>query len=375
MIDTQVYGTCIDQVCAPSPPSVRTTGFQKTKSYSLYGEGTYSLTDTTRLTLGLRYTSDQKSLTGIMTPLPGLPNSFPAFPPTITTYPGQEINGVPGIDTDVTFDKLTWRIVLAQDLSDDVHAYASYNRGFKSGGFNPISFTNPASRPEVLDAYEIGVKSELFDRMLRLNISGFYYEYKDIQLRSSAPPAPPGGTILYNAASAHIKGVDVDFEFAPVRGLMINGGMEYLDAKYHDFPGGVCTVPIPVGTNGPGLGGTVTVLCDLAGARLPQAPKFSYSIGVTYSVDTDMGRFDFNANDGYKSTFVWEPDNRLKQKGYHLINASITWAPNGSPFSLQAFGRNLAGKYYFTSGASAGGTDGYLPGAPRTYGLKARVQF
>ena len=371
MILTDVYGTCVGAVCDPNPrlAPLRTTGFQKTKSYSVYGEGTYDLTDTTRLTLGLRYTSDRKELDGTLVPLPGRPNSIPALPPSVAPSP----HGV--IDTEVTFDKLTWRVVLAQDLSDDVHAYASYNRGFKSGGYNPISFTNPPSRPEVLDAYEVGVKSELFDRMLRLNVSGFYYDYKDIQLRTTAPPAPAGGSILLNAASAHIKGVDVDFEFAPVRGLMINGGLEYLDAKYHEFPNGTCTVARPVVG---GIGGTITLppaQCTLDGYRLPQAPKFSYSIGVTYSVDTGIGTFDFNANDGYKSTFVWEPDNRLKQKGYHLINASVTWTPEDSPFSLQLYGRNLGGVYYFTSAANAGGNDGHLPGAPRTYGVKARYQF
>lgn len=365
MIQTDVYGTCVGTVCDTNPRLIpsRTTGFQKTKSISAYAEGTYSFTDSTRVTLGLRYTSDRKQLEGTLVALAGRPNSIPAFPPSVVQSP----NGV--IDTDVKFDKLTWRAVLAQDLTDEIHAYASYNRGFKSGGFNPISFTNPASRPEVLDAFELGVKSELFDRMLRLNVAGFYYDYKDIQLRTSAPPAPPGGTILYNAASAHIKGVDVDFEFAPVRGLLINGGLELLDAKYADFPGAVCTVPSPTGF------GTASTLCDLSGERLPQAPKFSYSLGATYSLDTGVGKFDFNANDGYKSTFAWEPDNRLKQKGYHVINASITWTPGKGGFSLQAYGRNLGGKYYFTSGANGGGNDGYIPAAPRTYGVKARYQF
>jgi iron complex outermembrane receptor protein len=117
-------------------------------------------------------------------PLAGYPDSIPAFPAGTVTTPAQG-----GIATDVTFNKLTWKAVLAQDLSDRIHAYASYNRGFKSGGFNPTSFTNPASKPEVLDAFEVGVKSELFDRKLRLNLSGFYYDYKGIQLRSTAPPA------------------------------------------------------------------------------------------------------------------------------------------------------------------------------------------
>lgn len=374
MIQTDVYAYCVNNVCPPPTPA-RTNGFQKTKSYSAYGDATYSVTPSTRITLGLRYTSDEKSLTGTVAPLAGLPNSVPAFPPSVVTRPGQPFPGFPnGIDTDVTFGKLTYRAVLAQDFTPDVHAFASYNRGFKSGGYNPISFTNPPSRPEVLDAFEVGLKTELFDRLVRFNVSAFYYDYKDIQLRSTAPPAPPGGSLLINAASAHIKGIDSDFLIAPARGLTINGGFVILDAKYSSFPGGTCTTPRVIG--GPVVGGFASAPCDLSGRKLPSAPNFSYTLGITYSFDTAIGRFEANANDGYKSKYFWEPDNRITQNSYHLINASLTWTLNDPRFSLQLFGRNLGGVYYFAGAAEGtGGNDVHLPGAPRTYGVKARFNF
>src|SRR3546814_14927556 len=84
------------------------------------------------------------------------------------TQPGQPFSGFPnGIDTDVTFNKLTYRAIIAQDVAEDVNVYASYNRGFKSGGFNPVAFTNPATKPEVLDALEFGFKSRTADRLLQ----------------------------------------------------------------------------------------------------------------------------------------------------------------------------------------------------------------
>lgn len=365
MIQTQVYGTCVGTACT-TPVPTQTNGFQDTKSYSAYAEGTYDLTESTHLTLGIRYTSDHKTLDGTSRPLPGFPNS-PSVPPgTVLSTPNT-------IDTSVTFNKLTYKAVLAQDITDDIHAYASLNRGFKSGGYNPTGFTNPASRPEVLDAYELGLKSELFGRALRLNASAFYYDYKDIQLRTTAPPAPPGGTILFNAAAAHIKGIDVDFVIVPTRGLTFTGGFEILDAQYTRFPAGICTTPRPIG--GAVLGGTASATCNLSGYRLPQAPKFSFSLGLTYHVETPLGGFEFSASDGYKSKFAWESDNRLQQKSYHLINASLTWLPTDSQFSLQVFGRNLGSKYYFVSASNAGGNDGHIPGAPRTYGVRARYNF
>ena len=107
----------------------------------------------------------------------------------------------------------------------------------------------------------------------------------------------------------------------------------------------------------------------------PQSPKLSYSLGATYSFDTPIGKFEANANDGYRSTFAWEPDNRLKQHSFHLINASLTWTEPSGRVSLQGFARNLGGKYYFVSAANGAGNDVYVPGAPRTYGLKLRYHF
>src|SRR3546814_20169310 len=91
---------------------------------------------------------------------------------------------------------------------------------------------------------------------------------------------------------------------------------------------------------------------------------------------TELGLFEFNATDGYKSHVFWEPNNRLRQEGFHVVNASLTWKPLDSGFSLQVYGRNLTGSYYYTGGGDgAGGNDFGIPGAPRTYGVKARYQF
>ncbi|WCM25007.1 TonB-dependent receptor [Sphingomonas sp. QA11] len=373
-IISDVYGVCVGTVCV-APVPTRTDGIQRTKSYSGYADGTYEITPTTKVTLGLRYTSDNKTLDGLLTPLAGRPNSIPVLPSTTVTRPGQPFTGFPnGIDTDVTFGKVTYRAVLSQELASEVNLYASYNRGFKSGGFNPISFTNPASRPEVLDAFEIGFKSRTANHVLQVNASAFYYDYKDIQLRTTAPPAPPGGSLLYNAARAHIKGVDLDIVLAPAKGLTFTLAAELLDAKYSEFPGGICTTPRVV--TGTVLGGFTSAVCDLSGRQLPNAPKFSYVLGVNYEVDTNIGRLEFNASDGFKSHYFWEPENRLRQDAFHVVSAAVTWTPTNSRFSFQAFGRNLLNEYYLAgAGAGTGGNDVAGPAAPRTYGIKARYKF
>lgn len=374
-----IHGTCMGGVCSPAPLPTQTNGFANTRSYSGFADVTYSLTPATRITGGLRYTSDKKTFSGFVEPYAGLPNTPLALPASVVQHPGDPIPtavpGVfgPGIATDVTFNKLTYRAVLAQDFGPDIHAYASFNRGFKSGGFNPTNFTNPASRPEVLDSYEAGVKSELLDRALRLNLAVFHYDYQDVQVRSTAPPALPGSSLLVNAAKARVTGVDVDYVVAPLANLTIAGGAEYLDAAYVDFPAGICTQPAPIA--GASLGGVVATPCNLADRRLPSAPRFSYTLGVTYVIRTTAGSFATAVNDAYKSDFFWEPDNRLKQNGYHLVNAALTWTAKDPRYSVELFGRNLNGAYYVAGAAVTVRNDLYVPAPPRTYGVTVRYHY
>lgn len=373
-IQANVYGTCIGSICAGAPVPTRTNGFPLTRSYSGYADGSYNVTKTTKITLGIRYTSDNKSLTGNAVPLLGRPNTPAALPAATVLAPGLPFPGnATGIDTSITNAKLTFRAVLSQDLSDQIHSYASFNRGFRAGGFNPVGFTNPPSRPETLDAYEAGVKSDLFDHVLRVNIAGFYYDYSDIQLRSTAPPALPGSAILYNAASAHIKGIDVDAVLVPTRGLTISAGMEILHARFAKFPGGTCSFARVVTATV--LGGAGSTSCDLSGNRLPSAPDFSFSLGATYVIETSHGPVQLAISDGFKSRIYWEPDNRLTQKPYHLVNASAEWTSSDHHYGVQIFARNLTDTYYFVGASVTASDDVYAPGAPRTVGFTLKYRY
>jgi iron complex outermembrane receptor protein len=374
-IVNEVYSTCVGAVCAAAPVPLRTIADAKTRSYSAYGEGTYDITETTHLTLGLRYTSDRKTLSGTTEPFPGQPNTPAVLPATVVVRPGDPYPGNPaGIDTSSTFAKVTYRAVLAQDFTDDINGYISFNRGFKSGTYNTVAFNNPASRPELLDAYALGVKSRLFDRMVTLNVEGFMYDYTDIQLRSTAPPALPGTAILQNAGAAKVKGIDVDLVFSPTSNFTLNGNFEYLDAKYTSFPGGTCVSPRVIA--GPVLGGYIGTTCDLSGRRLIQSPEISFNIGFNYTLETGIGDITLAANDSYKSSYVFVADGSIKNDGYHLVNASVTWTSLDEKFDVQLFGKNLTDTYYYTGGAAGvAGNQLYSAGSPRTYGVQVGVHF
>jgi iron complex outermembrane recepter protein len=359
----------VGAVCAAAPVPTRLAAYPTTRSLSAYADGTYKVLEGTRLTLGVRYTDDKKGLSGVQMPLAGFPNSVAALPPTAVLHPGDPYTGNPaGIPTSIRFPKTTYRAILAQDFAKDVNAYLSLNRGFKSGEYNPGAFNNPPSRPETLDAIELGLKSQLLDRRLRLNAAVFNYDYKDMQLRSTAPPAPPGGFLQLNAANATVKGLDMDFSYRATSGLTLSGGFGYLDAKFKTFTGGTCFTPRPI--TAAVLGGVAAAACDLSGRAMPNAPRFSSSFGFKYSVDTAVGPLVFAANDQYRSDYPFVADGSLQNKAYHLVNASTTWTSPGNDFDVQVYAKNLGNKYYAT-GATGGivGSNIMYPGAPRTVGL------
>ncbi len=365
-----VFPSCFNGVCAPNPQAIRSHAEQLLNSYSGFGELTLHIGDATRLTGGLRYTHEDKDDSGgYRVPLPGYGAATPA-----TLASPNFFGDVGGAAPTASYSKVTYRAVLAHDFTPDVMAYASVNRGFKAGSFNLTAFANPVAQPEVLDAYEIGLKSTLFDHMLRLNLSGFYYDYKNIQLRTLAPPAPPGLAILYNAAEAHIKGIDADIVIAPSRHFTITGGAEFLDPRFTSFPGGTCTTPRVVTATV--LGGAASTPCDLSGYRLARAAKFTGNISATYRIPSPVGEFSLNANDYYNGGFFWDVDNRLRQAAYHRVNLTLGWTAPDEKFNAQLYVHNLNKPYYLLGVTTAsGGTDDYTPGEPRTYGAKVGFKF
>lgn len=350
---------------------------QKTKSYAAFAQATYPIRDDTRLTAGLRYTSETKQIAGQAALATGLVISTPASPGS----------GAPPLDPKATWNKLTYRVSLDHDFSNDVLGFASYNRGFKGGVYNLASFVNTPANPETVDAYEVGLKMMLLDRRLRFNVSAFYTDYKDIQLRTSVTSATGTFFIVYNAATARMKGVDVDFEAKASDRLTFNGGFELLDAHYRSFPSGVYAFPnpltaanLPVNCRAPAAfnpvpGGNTTLTCDLSGNRMIRSPKLTYTFGANYRMPLAGGAsLAFNANDQYNSGFFWDPEDRLRQNRYHNVSASMTYTAASGIWDVQLWGKNLTNAHI--DATSTGATsDTYSPGLPRTYGVQLGVHF
>jgi iron complex outermembrane receptor protein len=339
----------------------------ETHSYSGFAQGTYSIADATRLTLGARYTTDERRLSAArFLNVGGIPSNNQVGTPTLV---------VSDADHHVTYNKLTYQIGLDHKFGDRIMAYITQKRGFKSGDYNTSNPTQAPVAPEVLDATEVGLKSELFDQRVRLNASAFYYSFKDIQLaRQIFDPVLGIISQTVNAAKARQKGVDVDAIFAPHinRGrLDFRAGVEFLDAKYTSFPNGPISVP-----NGQPRGGNSTLPnlanptpTNLTGNRVIQAPKFSGNLTVDYFVPAGAGELGFTVNGYHNSGFFFEPDNRLSQPAFTLLNAQVTYNfGSNDRYQFRVFGTNLSdvARYAGLQGGSFG--DNVAPAPPRVIG-------
>lgn len=367
LVDQQQRGTAFGGVNAGSDLSSR----MRTKSYAAFAEMTYALTSTTHVTGGLRYTRDERVLTASQTPV--------GLTPGTPLYIGQTLAPM---TQSLNYGKFTYRVAIRQDITDSLNVYASYNRGFKSGLWALQSPTAPAVQPQFIDAYEVGLKSETFDRRLRLNLSAFHYDISDYQVRAAVGP---GATpTLLNAASVKVDGLDVAFEAAPAERLRIFGGFTLLKSRFSDFPFAPYTYPNPSActTSGspPGAvtgaptGGNRTCLGSAKGNDTPLAPKFAANLGASYTVPVGAGDVRISGLYNYNDGYFFEVDNRLRQAAYSLYNASIEYRPTAS-WGIELWGQNLTDETYHIQKLGSALGDLAVPAPPRTYGVSLKFDF
>ena len=322
---------------------------QRAESLAGYVQGTYALGASTNLTLGGRYTTEKRSAFDGTVDITLLP-AVVALPTTAAP------------DLEKTFNKFTFRASLDHRFSDEVLAYASFNRGFKSGGFNAGQPGTPAFSPEQLDAYEVGLKTDLADRRVRLNLAGFYYEYKDVQVQQ----LNTAGIIVINGARARVYGLDADLIVKITDGLRLTSGIGWISPKFKSFP--VCPISTP-------QGGTPTTFGSCAGNQLPLAAKFTGNIGLDYSAPVGNGSLSLGGNLYYSSGFFPESDNAYRQPKYAQLGANVRYEFNNGLW-IAAFGKNLTNKRVinFETTIPFGIHTGFFQ-APRTYGLSLGFKY
>jgi iron complex outermembrane receptor protein len=328
---------------------------QKTYSAAAYAQATTEIAPATNLTAGVRYTYERRTF---------------AISEALDDFTNAAIPGPAEESGEVSFNKVTYRLSVDHRFSSDVMGYASYNRGFKSGGFNDYLIAPTlAYAPETLDAFEIGAKTDLFERRAQLNVSLFDYEYKNIQ----AVEYPQGVQIIRNAAKARLYGVDVDAKAYLFGGLSLTLGGEYLHDRFTKFPDATIAMPLPGG-------GTAFTRGDVRGHRLGLAPDFTANLGIDYKLPPDLipaawGRVTTNVTYAFNDGWYAEPENRLRQPAYNVVNSSVSWSSANELNKVTLWGNNLSNSQYTVALASQDTGDFAIYAPPRTYGIKYQRKF
>lgn len=319
-------------------------GNQTTRSSSVFGQATGEILEATHLTLGLRYTDERLKGYSWSSTSSGVIYSGPFY-------------------GEIVSKPWTYRVALDHQLTSNLLGYISYDHGFKGGGFNLSAPAAAPFYPEQLDAYQAGLKSEFMDHRLRLNLSTFYYNFKDLQVTI----VPGGGAqIDTNAASARNYGADGDLDFAATDHLTLSASLSYLKAYYTSYPDAEGFTPL----------GQAIFLANAAGKELPYSPRFSGSFGGNYDLPTRVGDFKGSVILSYQDAYVVSPTEEPVAPEYVLLNATVEWWSNADePLGVRLWGRNLTNSYYIANliSSSNGWYGTYSP--PRTYGVTVMKNF
>ena len=326
----------------------------KIESWAVFGQATFHLTEQLDLTVGGRYSHDQKRATQSGTTTDAAPIIAADFTTT----------------NRATYKSFDPRVVLAYKISSDANVYASFSTGFKSGGFQYVPFSkvqaNVLFAPEDIKAYEVGFKTEWLDRTLRLNGAAYYYDYKNLQISRIILPA--GSTapvsLISNAASSTIKGLDLEVAMRPSRNFEVNIAYGYLDAKYDNYVFNATT--------------------DFSGTRMVRAPEHSINVGAEWRMPVwDGGEFSLRADYALTGDFFHEPGQGnlvfgtgiplTAEDGYGLLDLRASVTKNN--WTLTTYVTNLGNNKYRRTINALGNTVVGFAGTPRLYGAKLAYSF
>ncbi len=347
----------ISAIRTGSPQTDLFGGRYQTRSWASFGEATLKINDRFSLAAGVRYTEDRKRLDQT----------------DKATSPGAGFIGANFSVPDIPRNDDAWtpKVLASYRLSENTLAYASFNRGFKGGGFQYIPTSAAAAattfRPEKSDAYETGLKTQFWESRATLNFSAFHYDIRDLQTQRSTTLVNGSIAIVTNnAEQSAVNGVDLDASLRVVPGLTVDGSYSYLDAQFIQFH-----------TNAPGQ--PLTPATDFAHTPLMRSPRSSAHLGAQYDTavrnnDTLTYRVDWS----YRSRVFFEPGGgsalygaaipMTTQAGYGLLDASLTYTHART--RLRAYVDNVLDRAFLSDTQKL--PFNYVvqyPGQPRTFGV------
>jgi iron complex outermembrane receptor protein len=343
-------------------------GVQSLNAYAAFADATYNFTDKLALTVGGRYSYESKDV--------DINQLVTTIVPTIIAGPVLSQSSCPSkAACAADYSNFSPRAVLEYKLTKGSQVYASFSEGYNSGGFNtfgdlitPSDPTNPLkTQSEKIDAYEVGTKNDLFNRRLRVNLDGFYYDYSNLQIREAVYT---GGVSLVNVPKAEVKGVELETNYAPIDHLTLTGNVSYLDATITQ--GALAALPTNIGPIIYGQNLTVGTQ-NVAGAQLTRAPHWQIYLAADYKYPTSIGDFDASANFKYQSSEYFDEVDQssdiYKGAAWTETALRIGWASNDGKLGVAAFANNIFDNRHLTQVASFVGFPVGALNTPRVLGV------
>jgi iron complex outermembrane receptor protein len=366
----------------------------KTDNVAGFASLSYQVTPAFKLTAGGRYTWEKKSIDGVAFDYAtNRDNVFDASVPKnlyIDTANGIYLDGAGGTLAPVpdsrSWKKFTWDLSADYKTTDDVLLFARVARGFRSGAYNTY-VASPGDLgvhdPETLTSYEAGIKTSWLDRKLTLNVTGFHYDIKDMQVTVLQSV----GTRTQNAATARVNGFEVEANARPFGGLQLNAGYGFPDSKYKNFTN--ASVPGPINQGAP---------LDLSGQSLERAPKHTLNLSGSYEIAVGTGTLTFGTDWRYTSRYrfhTWSDATNnnpapflasaatrglvrdtFSQDALWLGDARVAYRTD-TGIEIAGWVKNLTNAYYRTNtfGMFFNRSMSTYPGERRTYGISAAYRF
>ncbi|MFW6092910.1 MAG: TonB-dependent receptor [Pseudomonadota bacterium] len=349
----------------PANPNVL-DGDVTNKSWAVFAQGTYAVTDRLDVTAGLRYTEEKKELDSFNRTFNQLTQQFDcSLPPG-----GVPIEQCQASFSD-TFSDPSWLLSADYQLTRASMVYASVSRGFRGGGQNIRGGTDPASftsfEPETATTYEAGFKGDLINSMLRLNAAAYYTDYEDVQ-RSIIIPGSGSNviTVLTNAAKAEIQGFEAEAWLYPTDSLTFFATAGYTDFEYDEFDS---------------LAQDGSTVVDRSDEEIA-TPEWQASISARYSRPIGSNNFLAQVDYAWQDDIVLAPEStvadEVTQPDYGLWNARLEYQLIEQGLTFALWGKNLSDEEYFVTSTDFSGNIGHtigVVGKPRSYGLTVSLDF
>lgn len=367
---------------------------QETDSSAVFGHVEWAFTDDWRLTLGARYTQEERtwsgctfsaddgSLAGFINTLFGATigpgdcgtiDDDPESPNYIFGLLGTpDINNAFHVLTD-TIDTDRWmgKVGLDYAVSDDWLLYGMISNGFKSGNFNGANSNTTLQlkpiREEVLTSYEIGSKATLADGRAQLNVSAFFYDYEDKQEQDAAVTFVGNISGTTNVPESEVSGLEVNLQWAPTDALGLQFGLAYLDTEVKEW-----NAVDRAASAWPNI-----VRRDVSGIELAQSPEITANAMVNYQWQTAGGNVvDASLDASYQGDTSGGAQPGEQTESFMIVNGRVGFGPENGPWRVLLWGKNLNDEYYYPS-QYVGGNGPFIRslGMPRTFGVSLDYKF